>query len=131
MRYCPNCGCAHEAPASFCQSCGQRMPQDPGAAPASAQTPPPYNAPAQPHGTPPDTHLAKAIITTILCCLPFGIVAIVYASSVNGKFMTGDVAGAQEASRQADKWGNWSIWAGVAFGVLYGVAMLIAAVADK
>lgn len=29
---------------------------------------------------PPNNHLALAIITTILCCLPAGIVSIVYAT---------------------------------------------------
>ena len=30
-------------------------------------------------------YLVQAILTTIFCCLPFGIVAIVFAAQVNGK----------------------------------------------
>jgi len=74
---------------------------------------------------PPDNHLAKAIIATILCCLPAGIVAIVHASSVNGKFIAGDVAGAHETAGKADTWGNWAIGLGLAGYVIYGVIMII------
>lgn len=35
------------------------------------------------------TYLAPAILTTIFCCLPFGIVSIVYAAQVNGKLAAG------------------------------------------
>ena len=30
----------------------------------------------------PDNYLALAIISTIFCCLPFGVVSIVYATQV-------------------------------------------------
>ncbi len=84
------------------------------------------NIPArQPHtndqSKPPyvDTHLAKAILTAILCCMPFGIVAIVYASSVNTKLLVGDIAGAKEASNKANIWSNWGIGIGAVFMVVY------------
>ena len=35
----------------------------------------------------PDNNLVLAIFTTICCCLPFGIVAIVKASSVNTLYL--------------------------------------------
>jgi hypothetical protein len=75
--------------------------------------------------------MAKAILTAFFCCLPLGIVAIVFAASVNDKYYSGNLAGARDAARQADKWGNWSIWAGIAGVVLYGIILLIAAVADS
>ena len=56
-------------------------------------------------------HLVGAILTTLFCCLPFGIVSIVYASSVNGKLAAGDTAGAKMASDKANTW----MW--VSFGV--------------
>jgi len=34
-------------------------------------------------------YLVQAILCTICCCLPFGIVAIVYAAQVNGKVAGG------------------------------------------
>ena len=49
-------------------------------------------------------YLVPAILTTIFCCLPFGIVAIVYAAQVDGRVMAGDYAGAEELSRRAKNW---------------------------
>lgn len=61
--------------------------------------------------TPPPNYLVWAILTTILCCLPFGIVSIIYAAQVNSKWMAGDYTGAQNSSKNA------KIWAWVSFGV--------------
>lgn len=55
-------------------------------------------------GRPPKNYLLESIIVTILCCLPAGIVAIVYASSVETKFYAGDLRAAQEASEKAKLW---------------------------
>ena len=62
------------------------------------------NIPNQQQQAPPNNHLALAIITTILCCLPAGIVSIVYATQVNSKWQAGDYQGAQRASKNAQTW---------------------------
>ena len=49
-------------------------------------------------------HLVWAILSTLFCCLPLGIVSIVYASQVDGKRSVGDIAGAREASDKAKFW---------------------------
>ena len=41
-------------------------------------------------------HLVWSILSTLFCCLPLGIVSIVYASQVDGKRAAGDIAGARE-----------------------------------
>lgn len=46
----------------------------------------------------PPNYLALAIITTILCCLPLGIVSIVFSTQVNSKYAIGDYDGAMKAS---------------------------------
>lgn len=53
---------------------------------------------------PPPSYLAWAIISTLCCCMPFGIVAIIYASKVNSLWLRGDVYGAQKASQRAQLW---------------------------
>lgn len=58
-------------------------------------------------------HLVKAILATCFCCLPLGIVAIVFAAQVNGKLDFGDYAGATSASEQANMYGNISIGLGI------------------
>jgi hypothetical protein len=49
-------------------------------------------------------YLVHSILMMLFCCLPFGIVALVFASQVNSKIAAGDIAGAQEASNTAKKW---------------------------
>ena len=63
--------------------------------------------------TPPNNYLALAIITTIICCLPAGIVSIVYATQVNSKWQAGDYEGAQLASKNAQTWWIVAIVAGI------------------
>jgi hypothetical protein len=63
-------------------------------------------------GSPPPNNLVWAILVTLFCCLPFGIVSIVYAAQVNGKWQAGDAAGAQESSRKARQWAIYGAIAG-------------------
>ena len=60
-----------------------------------------------------DNKMVKAILVTLCCCMPFGIVAIVKASEVNGKLAGGDIEGAQFSAAEADKWGNWGLITGL------------------
>jgi hypothetical protein len=50
------------------------------------------------------TYLIPAILSTIFCCIPFGIVAIIFAAQVSSKLNAGDVPGAQKASANARTW---------------------------
>jgi hypothetical protein len=52
----------------------------------------------------PDNYLVWAILCTVLCCLPFGIVSIVYSNKVSGLWSQGRYAEAQAASESAKKW---------------------------
>ena len=56
----------------------------------------------------PDNHLVWAILTTIFCCLPLGIVSIVKSSKVNELYAQGNYMEAEQASRDAKKWAMWS-----------------------
>ncbi|MBJ7516967.1 MAG: CD225/dispanin family protein [Stenotrophomonas sp.] len=66
-------------------------------------------------------HLVWAILSTLFCCLPLGIVSIVFAAQVNGKVAAGDIAGAREASDKAKKFAMWGAIAGVVVLVLYAI----------
>lgn len=72
----------------------------------------------------PKNYLVEAILVTIFCCQPFGIVSIVYASQVNSKYDSGDYDGAQRASSSAKQWMTWGLVAGlvtvVGVVILYG-----------
>lgn len=71
--------------------------------------------------------MAKAILTTLFCCLPFGIVAIVKASKVDSLLAAGRRDEAIQASKEADNWGNWSILASLILCVVYALSFAVAA----
>lgn len=83
----------------------------------------PWNPPPAPiGGEPPPNYLIPAILVTIFCCLPGGIVSIIYATQVNNKFQAGDIAGAEAASKSAKMW--TMISAGVGLVVIVIVVIL-------
>ena len=108
--YCTSCGSQNVDGARFCKDCGHEMPGptqstgrfEPRPPSSTRQYAPPAHVP---------NYLVQAILVTIFCCLPFGIVSIVYAAQVNGKLVAGDISGARQASTNA------KTWAWIAFGV--------------
>jgi hypothetical protein len=68
-------------------------------------------------------YLIPAIISA-LCCIPLGIISIIFAAQVNGKVASGDVAGALAASKKAKLFSIISIAVGV---VLWGAYFLFGA----
>ena len=70
----------------------------------------------------PPANMASAILATLFCCLPFGIVAIVYAAQVDSKFNAGDYDGANQASRSASTWCNIAVLSGILVGIFWAVA---------
>ena len=116
--YCPTCGASNDEGAKFCAACGRSLTSEPASGP-------PTHVP---------NHLVWAILVTIFCCLPFGIVSIVYAAQVNGKLAVGDIDGARLASNNAKTWawvafgvGIASSAAGVLSWLLFGVASIVSA----
>lgn len=67
----------------------------------------------------PKNYLIESILVTIFCCLPLGIVGIVYATQVNSKFDVGDFDGAMKASQDAKTWMKWGLISGAIVVVVY------------
>lgn len=63
-------------------------------------------------------YLVPSILVTVLCCLPAGIVGIIYATQVNSKLAARDYAGAKRASDSAKLW----CWVSAGLGVVFLVA---------
>ena len=100
------------------------FPQGAGTPPA-AGTPPPMSAsvpqvPGIAAARIPN-YLWQSIVVTLCCCIPFGIVAIVYSAQVNSKLIVGDAAGAQESANKAKMW----CWIGFGLGLVFYVIPMI------
>ncbi len=102
----------------------------PGAAPPAASAPPNPPLGQQPAQHVPN-YLVFAILVTIFCCLPFGIVAIVYAAQVNGKLAGGDYAGAKASSDKAKMWCWISLAVGLVVAVVYILMMVLGVLASN
>jgi hypothetical protein len=61
----------------------------------------------------PNNHLLAAILVTIFCFWPFGVIAIVKAASVNPRWARGDRDGAYRAARAAKTWSLAALAAGL------------------
>lgn len=128
---CPECGAVTTVPVPGAvppvgEAGGPFAPG--GAAPGDAENPyeaprqygqtpqQPYQLPKIDTGFPPrhvPNYLVQAILCTCFCCLPFGVVAIVFAAQVNGKLAAGDYAGAVSYSDSARTWCWVSFWLGI------------------
>lgn len=75
----------------------------------------------------PKSNLAYAIVVTLFCCLPFGIVAIVYAAQVDAKWNAGDWHGADRAARSAKNWALVGVVSGLIFSFIYVLIVLSSA----
>lgn len=73
----------------------------------------------------PDSYLVWGILTTIFCCMPFGVVSIVYAEKVDSFWHSGFYQEAYRASRTARNWALAAAITGVVPIVLYLLVMAI------
>ena len=72
----------------------------------------------------PPNHMAEAILVTLLCCLPLGIVAIIKASSVQTAYLTGNYELALAHSQEAKQWSMYGLIGGIVVGLVYLVIAL-------
>lgn len=70
----------------------------------------------------PASNLVWAILTTLFCCLPFGIVSIVYSAKVDNLWSTGQYDASRDASKKAK---TWAIVAACVAGVWVIVYILL------
>jgi hypothetical protein len=73
--------------------------------------PPPINTEVVPN------YLWQAIVVTILCCLPLGIPAIIFATKVNSLVAAGQIEAARNASAKAKMW----CWISFGLGILSSI----------
>ena len=96
---------------------------------AAAPAAPAFSAAGPAAGAKIPNYLVQAILVTLCCCLPGGIVAIVYAAQVNSKQTAADIAGAQESSNKAKMWCWISFGVGIVVSLIVGAVQFFAAAA--
>ena len=118
--FCPKCGQENTESAAQCIRCGEAMPL------AERQYGLGSSVPTLPREVV-NNNLVWAILATLFCCLPTGIVAIVYAAQVDSKVSGGDVVGARQSASNAATW-SWISFGLAMVGVIGYVALLVVGV---
>ncbi len=72
----------------------------------------------------PESYLVWAILATILCCVPLGIVSIVNAAGVSSAYNAGDYDLAVKKSENAKKWAIISAVCGIVASILYAIILI-------
>jgi hypothetical protein len=136
---CPKCKASNFATSAVCWQCGSSLE---GVQPDAATAPPEVPAapappqagyvPAAPqsYGPKPQNYLVWAILSTLFCCMPLGVVSIVFAAQVDGKYNSGDTAGAEASSKSAKAWAWASFGVGLAATLIYVVFMVVGIIAS-
>lgn len=109
--HCTHCGSPNESNAYRCVSCGRvmsRVTEVDGSGYGPATSP-----------------LVWSILATLLCCVPFGIVAIVYSSQVSSKNALGQYAEAHKSAASARMW----CWLALVFGLITIIISVIVNIA--
>lgn len=79
----------------------------------------PYDVTSASRPPKPDNYLVWSILATVLCCLPAGIVAIIYSTQVDSKYNAGDYAGAEASAKTAKMWAMISAGVILLIGLIY------------
>ena len=89
--------------------------------------------PALPSERPPErpsNYLVWGILSTIFCCLPFGIVSIVYAAKIDRLWAEKDYAAAYNAASNAKMWFWLSFGLGLFIQIIYFTLYFLGIVAS-
>lgn len=155
--FCPNCGVENPDNATVCSSCGANLnevnqeqpiqqPQQPFQQPPQQftnqpmqsqqpvsqyqQVPPQYNQPYNQQPKPNiNNYLIWSILCTIFCCLPCGIVGIVYSNKVNTALNMGNIEEAIKSSKTAKTWNLVGTIVGAVIALIYILIAIFGAAA--
>lgn len=106
------------------------QPQQPQVVPP---TPPMYQTPDMDDIPPmkPTNWLWQSIVATLLCCLPFGIVGIIYATRVDSLYHQGRYAESEKASKNAKTWTLISVGAAIIYYIVLALMFVTGNLPDS
>jgi hypothetical protein len=53
--------------------------------------------------------ILATVVSVMFCCIPHGLISLIFALQVNSKATAGDMVGAASAAKQAKTWGIVSL----------------------
>ena len=121
MPYCSKCGTIIDNNTLFCPKCGSRVGVVVNVQQQQIQQ-------FQKNGQKPfkpNSNMTFAIITTVLCCVPFGIYAIIQANKVDTLYYLGEYKKAEMAAQDAKKWSIIGIVTSFVGCILYILIILV------
>ena len=100
MAFCSNCCNQIGDNTLFCPVCGHRV-----GVVVRVQEQQPFQL-SQQNDKPlkPDSNMALAILSTVICCVPTGIYAIILSNKVETLYYEGDYKAAEYAAEDSKKW---------------------------
>ena len=104
--FCKYCGKELPDGTKFCPECGANLKPEENTIHTAANAKAPQN------------YMILGILTTVFCCLVFGIISIVYASRVDSYWNAGNREAAMEFSRKAKSWAIWGIVSAIIIYIL-------------
>jgi Interferon-induced transmembrane protein len=113
MIFCSQCLTGNAEDALYCSTCGAHLNPAGEIKSAAEFSPRPRTGVRVPN------YMLFAVLVTILCFLPTGIIAIIDASQVNSRLALGDIAGAKRASKNAQMWCLISLGIGLFGGLMF------------
>lgn len=126
MAFCSNCGSITSDNSIFCPKCGQRVRvilkvqrQDSFASYNNLEASKPFK---------PNSNMLLAIFTTVFCCVPLGVYAIVLANKVDTLYYSGEYKLAEMAAQDSKKWSIIGILSTAILCVVWFVIVIILAI---
>lgn len=111
----------------FCPTCGKELPPNAAQCPWCAG-----QGAAAPSARPSDNGpLIRAILVTLCCCLPCGVVGIVYACKAEGCAKAGDWAGMAQMRQRSKTWTLVGFIGGLIIQVLGVLAQVLVALLEN
>ena len=131
---CPECNASISSEAVYCPHCGApitpKRTQGQQSATESARSCCDQYSQSSVNGAytktmPPKTWLLESILATLFCCLPFGIIGIIYAAKVESNWYAGRTYQALSYAKTAKTWTITSFIVGIVGGLCYILLMAL------
>ncbi|MDG1840875.1 MAG: CD225/dispanin family protein [Crocinitomicaceae bacterium] len=122
MNFCTKCGNKNSEESLFCAKCGTSVQMQDGTQTEQSFEYRSQNITNQPPK--PENNLVWAVLCTVLCCMPLGIVAIVYSTKVDSAYAEGRQEDAKDYANKAKNWAIAGALSSTIIMVIYVIFML-------